>query len=245
MPSRSAADPISFAARLLAPLRWLLLPLSMAALLGVGIHAAADVLSDQFLSLVDRVDALFDSLFSLWSVTAPLVDLVGFSERTFLARSAALVLELIAGLYVALPALGYDEEGGGAAQALASAKRVWARPALLPLTRVPFTAAFALAGACSVARLSHGSLFSSLRFLGSSAAQQFAAFGALLVLVGVLAAIAWRAALHELLRTQRLAETLAPTARQRLTRGLFSAALLSPLALAAVLRAAPLASFFR
>ena len=244
VPSRSA-DPLSLAAAFFGPLRWLLLPLSMCALLAVGIHAAADVLSDQFLTLVDRVDAAFDSLFSLWSVTAPLVDLVGFSERTFLARSAALLLELIAGVYVAFPALGYDEREGEVKRALEAARKVWKRPALLPISRVPFTAAFALAGACSVARLAHGSLYASLRFLGAGAAQHLASSGALLVLLGVLAAIAWRAALHELVRTQEQAQAEAVTPRQRVTHGLFAAALLAPLALAAILRAAPLASFFR
>jgi hypothetical protein len=215
----------------------------MCALLAVGIHAAADVLSDQLLTLVDGVDALFDALFSRWSVTAPLVDLVGLSERTLLARSTALVWELLAGLLVAFPALGYDETEGELQRGLSTAKRLWARPSLLPVTRVPFTAAFALAGACSVARLVHGSVFSSLRFLGQGG--MLASFAALLVLVGVLAAIGWRAGLHELGRTQALAEKRARTPRQRLLHGLVSAALLSPLALAAVSRAAPVASFFR
>ena len=58
---------------------------------------------------MDRVDALFDALFSKWSVTAPLVDLVGLGQRTFLARAVALVWELCADALIAIPLLGYQE----------------------------------------------------------------------------------------------------------------------------------------
>src|SRR5437762_49738 len=60
-------------------IRWIFLPLGMCALVAVGAHAAADVVGDRVLWLVDRVDAFFDAIFSSWSVTAPLVDLVRIS----------------------------------------------------------------------------------------------------------------------------------------------------------------------
>ena len=235
----------STTAGLLEHLRWLFLPLAMAALLAVGVHAAADVLSDQFLTLVDRVDALFDALFSQWSVTAPLVDLVGLSERTFLARGAALSFELFADALVALPALGFAERADEAARTKELLERAWRRPATLPLTRAPFAAAFALAGACTVARLLHGNVFALLRPLVGSGAQAVAGFCSLLALALVLVAVAWRAALRALEHALEASEQTARTRRQRITKGLFSALLLAPLALAAVARASPLRSFFR
>jgi len=54
-----------------------LLPLGLCALVAVGAHAAADVVGDRLLWLVDRVDALFDAVWSSWSFTAPLVEVVG------------------------------------------------------------------------------------------------------------------------------------------------------------------------
>ena len=90
-------------------IRWIFLPLGMCALVAVGTHAAADVVGDKVLFAVDRVDAFFDAIFSSWSVTAPLVDLVGLGERTFFARAVALAWELSADALLAIPLLGYDE----------------------------------------------------------------------------------------------------------------------------------------
>src|SRR5205814_1222664 len=87
-------------------IRWIFLPFGMCALVAVGAHAAADVVGDRVLWVVDRVDALFDAVFSSWSVTAPLVDLVGLSQRAFFARAAALTWELIADVLIAVPMLG-------------------------------------------------------------------------------------------------------------------------------------------
>ena len=244
-PRTTEGGALSATAGLLEHLRWLFLPLAMAALLAVGVHAAADVLSDQFLTAVDRADALFDALFSQWSVTAPLVDLVGLSERTLLARGAALCFELFADALVALPALGFAERSDEAARTKELLLRAFRRPATLPLTRAPFAAAFALAGACTVARLFHGTAFATLRPLLGSGAQAGASLASLAALLLVLVAVAWRAVLRALEHALAASEQTARSRRQRLTRGLLSAALLSPLALAAVVRAAPLLSFFR
>src|SRR3974390_1061427 len=89
--------------------RWIFLPLGLCALAAVGAHAAADVMGESVLWAVDRVDAFFDAIFASWSVTAPLVDLVGLSERTVFARAVALALELCADALIALPLLDYDE----------------------------------------------------------------------------------------------------------------------------------------
>src|SRR2546429_7526107 len=92
-----------------ARVRWIFLPLGLCALVAVGAHAAADVVGDRVLWLVDRVDALFDALWSSWSFTAPLVEVVGLTQRTWFARAVALVWELAADALIAVPLLGYEE----------------------------------------------------------------------------------------------------------------------------------------
>src|SRR5690349_1359521 len=89
--------------------RWVFLPLGLCALVAVGAHAAADVVADRVLWSVDRVDAFFDWIWSAWSVTAPLVDLVGLTQRTWFARAVALAWELAADALIAIPLLGYSE----------------------------------------------------------------------------------------------------------------------------------------
>src|SRR5260221_14324242 len=89
--------------------RWIFLPLGLCALVAVGAHAAAGVVGDGGLWCRDGVDAFFDAIFASWSVTAPLVDLVGLSERTFFARAVALAWELCAVLLIAVPLFDYQE----------------------------------------------------------------------------------------------------------------------------------------
>src|SRR5207253_2875359 len=79
------------------------------ALVAVGVHTAADVVGEIILRVVDAADAAFDGLVSRWTLTAPLVDLVGPSQRVFFARGLALLWELAADALLALPMLGYDE----------------------------------------------------------------------------------------------------------------------------------------
>src|SRR5438132_11530826 len=110
-------------------IRWIFLPLGMCALVAVGAHAGADVVGDRVLWIVDKVDAFFDAIFSTWSVTAPLVDLVGLEQRTLFARGAALLWELCADFLLALPLLGYDEREVSEEVALARAL-LWKRPSL-------------------------------------------------------------------------------------------------------------------
>jgi hypothetical protein len=69
-------------------IRWIFLPLGLGALVAVGAHASADVVGDRVLWLVDRVDAFFDAIWSSWSFTAPLVEVIGLTQRTWFARSA-------------------------------------------------------------------------------------------------------------------------------------------------------------
>lgn len=142
-------------------LRWMVLPLGLCALVAVGAHASADVLGDRILWAVDRVDAFFDAIFSRWSVTAPLVDWVGLSQRVFFARGVALLWELSADALLILPLIGYEERAVPAELALA--RKLLRKTARKPLpSRIvgPLcTAAIAIGGARAVAHLVRSSLF--------------------------------------------------------------------------------------
>src|SRR5258706_5843018 len=210
-------------------IRWIFLPLGMCALVAVGAHAAADVVGERVLWLVDRVDAFFDAIFSSWSVTAPLVDLVGLSQRTFFARAVALTWELIADALIALPLLGYDER---------EAIDEWIR-ARLSLTKKPTpqrlarpiaTVLVAIAGSCSVARMVQGSVQLTLH---SPLGAHLAAAGTLLAL---LVLIVPRAGFRSLEHADEKGRAVAV--------GVFGTAVLAPMMLAA-LAASPLLSFFR
>src|SRR5712692_5033477 len=84
-------------------------PPALCALVAVGVHPAADVVGELILRMVDAADAAFDGLAGRWTLTAPLVDLIGPSQRVFFARGVALLWELVADALLALPMLGYDE----------------------------------------------------------------------------------------------------------------------------------------
>ena len=195
--------------------RWVFLPVGLCALTAVGAHAAADVVGDRLLWIVDRVDALFDAIWSSWSVTAPLVEVVGLTQRTWFARAIALCWELAADALIAIPLLGYD---------LREPAKEWelGRDLLrrtrspLPLVRPLATLLVAIAGACSVARMVQGSVQLALHvsWLGHLARA--------LVLVAVLVVLVPRAAFRSLEHER--------TARYRIA----AAVILLPLLIAAV-----------
>lgn len=222
--------------RLLARLRFLFVPLGLLALVAVGAHAAADVLGERILSGVDRLEALLDSFFGAFTLTSPLVNLIPVEARTLLARGIALLWELFADALLALPMLGWEEKPDEAGQAKLLLRRVARRPTPLKLLRPLFTAALSVAGACSVARLVRGSLL-SLGLLSRICAP--------VAVVAVLCLLATRAALRSLERAE-LQEARKPRSTARtLTLGTAGTLLLLPLALAALLGASPLWSFFR
>jgi hypothetical protein len=167
----------------LGRIRWIFLPFGLCALVAVGAHSAADVVGESVLHAVDRVDALFDSLWSLWSFTAPLVELVGLTQRTWFARAVALIWELAADALIAVPMLGYEER---------EARREWqmGRELLrrvrspLWLVRPVATLVISAAGAFSIARMIRGSLQLTLHLSWLS---QLARFLTLLSLLAVLA----------------------------------------------------------
>ena len=210
-------------------LRWIFLPLGLCALTAVGAHAAADVVGDRVLWCVDRVSAFFDAVFASWSVTAPLVDLVGLSQRSFFARALALAWELSADALIAIPLLGYDERDGKAE--LRTARALLRKtPTPLRLVRPLATVLVAIAGACSVARMVQGSVQLTLH---ASLPSHFAAACALFALLLVFVPRAGFRALEHADQKGHLVAT-----------GVFGTLVLAPMMLAA-LYASPLVSFFR
>jgi hypothetical protein len=239
------AGPVAFLARVAEAVRWLTVPLALASLAAVGVHCAADRLCDLMLTVVDRLGQGLDGLFSTFELTASWVDLVGPSERTWVARSLALSLVLWADLVYAVPLLAWNEQPDEAAWSSGALRRLAARPALLPLSRAVFAAAFALAGACGTARVVEGGLLSGLRPLFGPFARRGADLGALIALCALLLLFAWRVPLVLLDRALLRAERLAPTPGRRLMLGLPSALLAAPLAWEAIARAAPLGAFLK
>ena len=230
------------AARLADRVRWIFLPVALCALVAVGVHAAADVAGGEILRVVDWLDAAFDGLVGRWRFTAPLVDLVGPSQRVFFARGLALVWELIADALLAVPMLGYDERADEVKRFRELARKAAASPTTLRLVFPLVTGAVALSGSCSVGRLLEGTIHLGLRAPLGFAAAALARGAALAAVLGLVAFIAWRAVVHALVRADQRSDRIPRTRARPLTTGLAAAALLLPLAVAA-LRAAPLLSF--
>ena len=195
-----------------ARFRWVFLPLGLCALAAVGAHAAADVVGDQLLWLADRVDAFFDAIFSSWSVTAPLVDLIGLTQRTFFARALALTWELSADALLAVPLLNYQERA--AEQELALARVQLRKRPSLRLIRPVAALLVGIAGARAVARMVQGTLL-HLPFLSAL----LGAAALFLLLAFLVPRAVFRSLEHAALRR----------------RGLLDLVILGPLALAAVL----------
>ncbi len=235
------------------------MPLGLVALVAVGVHSAADTLDDRLLALVDRVDAAFDAFVGRYALTAPLVEWVSLEQRTRIARFLALAWELCADLVLALPALGYRESSAPAP--VEAWRAVLAPPAAGPTWRALWTrclrkptptrwlrplatAAVVLAGACAVGKLIQGSVYLSWRELFGDAAADVAARAlAVAGLVGVLVSLGWRAVLRNLQHADALCEEAG--GRRAWRRGLPGCAVVVPLAVAAVMDAAPVLSFFR
>jgi len=197
-------------------IRWVFLPIGLCALVAVGAHAAADVVGDRVLWLVDRVDAFFDWIWSAWSFTAPLVDVVGLTQRTWFARAVALVWELLADALIAVPLLGYTErepkEEWNAARELLRRVR-----SPLRLVRPAATLLVAVAGAYSIARAVQGSVQLTVHVFW------LAWLARAVTLIGLLVLLAPRAVFRSLEH--------GPTARYRIP----AAVVLLPLILAAAL----------
>nr|WP_228530928.1 MULTISPECIES: hypothetical protein [Myxococcaceae] len=234
------------------------MPLGLAALVAVGVHAAADTLDDRLLAVADAVDAAFDAVVGRFELTHGLVDLVALEERTTFARALTLLWELAADAVLLLPLLRYREPELGSRDPWRSLrapsrgswrellKRIKAQPTPLRIVLPLGTAAVVLAGACTAARLVEGTVYLSWRgLLGDRASHLFAQLLAIGALVGVLASLGWRAVYRNLEYADARVAAPAGSNAERLSRGLIACALVAPLALAALLDASPVLSFFR
>lgn len=246
--------------RFLGGWRFLFMPVGLFCLIAVGVHAAADTLDERILWVVDRADAAMDGLFGAFALTEGWVDWVDLHDRTTLARGLTLLWELSADLVLALPALGYREEKTGRplrgfAGMVGTPTRRWRemfrdvvrRPTVLRVTRPLATVAVVLAGACAVARMVQGALYlGSRELIGDGLAGPAARIVAIGALVGVTVTFGLRAVLRNLQHADAIAEQSphAPWLRH-FTRGTVGSAIVVPLAVAAILGAVPLLSFFR
>jgi hypothetical protein len=258
-PTPRPLGPFTALSQLLGRFRWAFMPLGLLTLVAVGVHAAADTLDDRLLWVVDQADAAFDQLVGRYALTEPLVELLTLEGRTTLARALALGWELSADMVLALPALGYREQGveqrprwqqlleeeprAGWRELLARCVR---RPTTLRWLRPLATALVAVAGACAVARLLQGTVYLAWReLLGDRVADGVARALAVATLVGLLGRLGWRAVLRNLQHADSLSEAQAHTPWQAFSLGLWGSALVVPLAVAAAMDASPLLAFFR
>jgi hypothetical protein len=240
------------------------MPLGLVALVAVGIHAAADLVDDRLLFVAEALDARFDALAAQWELTSSLTERFGSAQSAWLARALTLGWELLVDLLVALPMLGYSEEvsarpGPRRDRWRALLARLVRRPTPMRVLRPSLVACFVLGGAYAVSRLVESTVFVALA--GDVASVRHAAplarFAGAAAMALVLASHGWRAVLRALehadtscAEAERGAErSVLGGARSRRafaswTRGSWGTTLAAPLAVALVLEARALLSFF-
>jgi hypothetical protein len=242
----------------LSSFRWAFMPLGLCALVAVGVHAAADVLDDPLLSFIDGIDKAFDWLFSTNTFTQPWVNAFAAKERVFVCRAVMFVWEVAADIVLALPALGYVEAGHARPRKKrvipidsrkfpALVERVREDPTVMRIARPVATAAVVLAGACALARMIQARVFLSFRPVTgvgfSSLLARTVAIGCLLLVIG---SFGWRAFLRSVEHAdEAAAEEGEGHGFAAFRVGWVGTVLTLPLAVAALVGAAPLFSFFR
>ncbi len=226
-----------------AVFRWLFVPLGLLALIAVGVHAAADVVDDRLLILVEGLDAWLDSLLAQSERFSPWVNRIDAPQRTFIARALAVTWELIVDLLIAVPALGYDEDDGARASLRTVLTRLNTSPTPMRVLRPVMTGIFVVGGAYAVSRLVESTLFVGL--VGDVAPPDVAAIiariGGALAIVVVLASHGWRAVLRALQHADDACE--ARRLKHPWLAGTWGTALALPLAAALLVEARALLSF--
>lgn len=236
--------------RFFGAFRWAFMPLGLFALVAVGVHAAADVVDDKILRAVEWLDVLFDGLLAQSERTAAWVNKIDARERTWIARALALAWELAVDAFIALPALGYDELDEKERR-FALLKETWKtllqrvnkQPTPMRLVRPFVTAIFVFGGAYAVSRLVESTLFVGLvgDVAPADVAAPLARIFAGTAMTIVLFSHAWRA----VLRALQHADEACLAAKHPMMTGLWGSVLSFPLALALLLEAEALLSFFR
>jgi hypothetical protein len=234
-------------ARGIARFRIFYVPLAVFALVAVGVHAAADTLDDRILWVVDHLDAVFDGLVGRFELTSGWVHWIDLADRVWIARACAFLWELGADFLLAVPVFSFSMGPLPSTRKLREQlSDLVRRPTVLRLTRPICALAVTLAGACAVGRMIQGSLYLGSRGLfGDSFASLLARAAALVAVVAVCATFGHRAVIGHLRRADALAIEEAKRLIVGKSRGLVGAAVLIPLAIAALLDATPLLSFFR
>ncbi len=234
--------------------RWGFMPLGLFALVSVGVHAAADVIDEHLLTLVDGLDAWADARLAAFEATAAWVDRVGPFERTVVARALALAWELAVAVLVAAPQLGYRELNE-VERRLSWVKDAWRAP-WLRLLRAPtparllrpaVTAVFAAGGAYALARLVEATLFVTLQSDVASppVAEAVARGGGWVALALVVGRLGWRAVLRALEHADAACEAALKRAAPAWPVGLVGAVVALPLAVALVLQSQALLALVR
>jgi hypothetical protein len=247
----SKSRPFEGVSRFFGAFRWAFMPLGLFALVAVGVHAAADVVDDKLLRLVEGLDVWLDGLLAQSERTAAWVNTIDSRERTLIARGVALAWELAVDAFIALPALGYDELDAKERKFVLLKDETWRtliarvnnQPTPMRLVRPLVTAIFVFGGAYGVSKLVESTLFVGL--VGDVAPADIAAPIAR-ILAGtamtiVLFSHAWRA----VLRSLQHADATCQASKHPWMAGTWGSVLAFPLAVALLLEAEALLSFFR
>lgn len=236
--------------RFFGAFRWAFMPLGLFALIAVGVHAAADVVDDKLLRAVEWLDVFFDGILAQSETTAAWVNKIDSRERTMIARGLALAWELSVDAFIALPALGYDELDEKDRK-FSLIKETW-RTLLARFTKQPtpmrvirplVTTIFVFGGAYGVSRLVESTLFVGLvgDVAPADVAAPLARIFAGTAMTIVLFSHAWRA----VLRSLQHADVTCIASKHPYMAGLWGSVLSFPLAVALLLEAEALLSFFR
>jgi hypothetical protein len=241
---------LSQVSRFFGAFRWGFMPLGLFALVAVGVHAAADLVDDRLLRVVEALDVWFDGVFAQAEWTASWVNRIDSRERTVIARALALAWELVVDGFIAVPALGYTEVDEGQARFVLQHetwrtlfRRLNAQPTPMRLVRPAVTLAFAVAGAYAVARLVESTLFVGLvgDVAPADVAQAIARVASGFAFLVVLASLGWRA----VARALQHADAACVAAPRPWAVGWWGSVLALPLAVAVLLEAGALLSVLR
>lgn len=245
-----ASSSLGGVSRFFGAFRWAFMPLGLFALIAVGVHAAADVVDDRILRGVEWLDALLDGLLAQSEHTAAWVNRIDSRERTLIARGIALVWELSVDLFIAVPALGYEETDANEKK-FALQQDTWRtllrrlnqQPTPMRLTRPLVTLAFALSGAYAVSRLVESTLFVGM--VGDVTSAEVAAPLARILAGTAMTIVVFSHGWRAVLRALQHADDACVKAKRPWVEGLWGSALAVPLAIALLLESEVLLSFFR
>jgi len=234
--------------------RGFFMPLGLFALVAIGVHAAADLVDDRILSLVDALDAWADGWLAQSERLASWVDRIGPLQRTIIARSLAVVWELAVDLLVVLPQLGYGE-ADEVEPRFSFRRETWRtlfgrlnrQPTPMRLVRPLVTAIFVGGGGYAISRLVESTLFVALQngVAPAEVAETIGRIAGGVAIVIVFASHGWRAILRALEHADAACEERVKRAVSPWPVGWVGSVLAFPLAIALILEAQNLLALVR